>query len=176
VFTASLSFQTRSNKSCLTILIKNASGWSSETARKRRLATRVARKGWAGKNEDVRKQKKLVRWKGFEPSRYCYRQPLKLVRLPVPPPPQNQSVASVGCSDQVRRVEETGCHFCYAPIVTDCPAISAEINQTLALISAKRALPIRPATTASGSGMPEAAGQAPERELFQESAQARASK
>jgi hypothetical protein len=31
----------------------------------------------------------LVRWKGFEPSRYCYRQPLKLVRLPVPPPPQS---------------------------------------------------------------------------------------
>jgi hypothetical protein len=30
-----------------------------------------------------------VRWKGFEPSRYCYRQPLKLVRLPVPPPPQD---------------------------------------------------------------------------------------
>ena len=29
-----------------------------------------------------------MRWKGFEPSRYCYRQPLKLVRLPVPPPPQ----------------------------------------------------------------------------------------
>ena len=28
-----------------------------------------------------------MRWKGFEPSRYCYRQPLKLVRLPVPPPP-----------------------------------------------------------------------------------------
>src|SRR5262249_25377651 len=32
----------------------------------------------------------LVRWKGFEPSRYCYRQPLKLVRLPVPPPPQSR--------------------------------------------------------------------------------------
>jgi hypothetical protein len=30
-----------------------------------------------------------VRWKGFEPSRYCYRQPLKLVRLPVPPPPHD---------------------------------------------------------------------------------------
>jgi hypothetical protein len=37
--------------------------------------------------KDVAKGGKLVRWKGFEPSRYRYRQPLKLVRLPVPPPP-----------------------------------------------------------------------------------------
>ena len=29
----------------------------------------------------------LVRSSGFEPPRYCYRQPLKLVRLPVPPRP-----------------------------------------------------------------------------------------
>jgi hypothetical protein len=31
---------------------------------------------------------KVVRKRGFEPRRYCYRQPLKLVRLPVPPLPQ----------------------------------------------------------------------------------------
>jgi hypothetical protein len=30
----------------------------------------------------------LVRKRGFEPLRYCYRQPLKLVRLPVPPLPR----------------------------------------------------------------------------------------
>jgi hypothetical protein len=31
-----------------------------------------------------------MRQRGFEPPRYCYRQPLKLVRLPVPPlPPAN---------------------------------------------------------------------------------------
>jgi hypothetical protein len=30
---------------------------------------------------------KMVRSSGFEPPRYCYRQPLKLVRLPVPPRP-----------------------------------------------------------------------------------------
>jgi hypothetical protein len=30
----------------------------------------------------------LVRSSGFEPPRYCYRQPLKLVRLPVPPRPR----------------------------------------------------------------------------------------
>ena len=29
----------------------------------------------------------LVRWNGLEPSRPCERQPLKLVRLPIPPPP-----------------------------------------------------------------------------------------
>ena len=31
---------------------------------------------------------KLVRKGGLEPPRYCYRQPLKLVRLPIPPLPQ----------------------------------------------------------------------------------------
>ncbi len=30
----------------------------------------------------------MVRPSGFEPPRYCYRQPLKLVRLPVPPRPR----------------------------------------------------------------------------------------
>src|ERR1700733_6927130 len=30
-------------------------------------------------------RRNLVRSSGFEPPRYCYRQPLKLVRLPVPP-------------------------------------------------------------------------------------------
>jgi uncharacterized protein len=30
----------------------------------------------------------MVRSSGFEPPRYCYRQPLKLVRLPVPPRPR----------------------------------------------------------------------------------------
>ena len=30
-----------------------------------------------------------MRKRGFEPRRYCYRQPLKLVRLPVPPLPQS---------------------------------------------------------------------------------------
>ena len=34
---------------------------------------------------------KMVRKGGFEPLRYCYRQPLKLVRLPVPPLPQGLS-------------------------------------------------------------------------------------
>ena len=29
----------------------------------------------------------LVRWNGLEPSQGCPRQPLKLVRLPIPPPP-----------------------------------------------------------------------------------------
>src|SRR5437763_16211932 len=31
---------------------------------------------------------RLVRKGGLEPPRYCYRQPLKLVRLPIPPLPQ----------------------------------------------------------------------------------------
>ncbi len=36
---------------------------------------------------DLIVRKALVRSSGFEPPRYCYRQPLKLVRLPVPPRP-----------------------------------------------------------------------------------------
>jgi hypothetical protein len=35
----------------------------------------------------------LVRKRGFEPLRYCYRQPLKLVRLPVPPLPRGGCAA-----------------------------------------------------------------------------------
>jgi hypothetical protein len=31
----------------------------------------------------------MVRERGFEPPWYCYRQPLKLVRLPVPPLPHS---------------------------------------------------------------------------------------
>jgi hypothetical protein len=33
-----------------------------------------------------------VRSSGFEPPRYCYRQPLKLVRLPVPPRPHRGEI------------------------------------------------------------------------------------
>src|SRR5205823_7684649 len=38
----------------------------------------------------------LVRKRGFEPLRYCYRQPLKLVRLPVPPLPRGGSLEYSG--------------------------------------------------------------------------------
>ena len=32
----------------------------------------------------------MVRKGGLEPPRYCYRQPLKLVRLPIPPLPRDE--------------------------------------------------------------------------------------
>src|ERR1043166_7455101 len=38
-------------------------------------------------NEKYRGKIKFVGWKRFQPSRYCFPQPLKLGRLPVPPPP-----------------------------------------------------------------------------------------
>jgi hypothetical protein len=41
-------------------------------------ARKITRKPWI-----------LVRSSGFEPPRYCYRQPLKLVRLPIPPRPHS---------------------------------------------------------------------------------------
>lgn len=37
------------------------------------------------------KCRRLVRSSGFEPPRYCYRQPLKLMRLPVPPRPHTRN-------------------------------------------------------------------------------------
>src|SRR3954469_21537317 len=37
---------------------------------------------------ECKRERRLVRKKGLEPSRYCYRQPLKLVRLPIPPLPR----------------------------------------------------------------------------------------
>ena len=43
----------------------------------------------AGNYEVIRK--KLVRQRGLEPPRYCYRQPLKLVRLPIPPLPHKDA-------------------------------------------------------------------------------------
>src|SRR4029453_14170478 len=48
-------------------------------------ATRLAR---------VTGERRLVRKGGFEPPRYCYRQPLKLVRLPVPPLPRGWARAT----------------------------------------------------------------------------------
>src|SRR5215469_17669449 len=47
----------------------------------------------------------LVRSSGFEPPRYCYRQPLKLVRLPVPPRPhrgKNFIVAALAKTGKMR--------------------------------------------------------------------------
>src|SRR4029077_18634250 len=41
------------------------------------------------------KKRGMVRSSGFEPPRYCYRQPLKLVRLPVPPRPRFDLVNSL---------------------------------------------------------------------------------
>jgi hypothetical protein len=56
-------------------------------------------------------KKKMVRSSGFEPPRYCYRQPLKLVRLPVPPRPhciynslQRKPDFSEVCADNLRTI------------------------------------------------------------------------
>jgi hypothetical protein len=43
----------------------------------------------AGNDSEI--TKKLVRQRGLEPPRYCYRQPLKLVRLPIPPLPHKDA-------------------------------------------------------------------------------------
>ena len=39
---------------------------------------------------------KVVRKGGLEPPRYCYRQPLKLVRLPIPPLPRGWPTFTAG--------------------------------------------------------------------------------
>jgi hypothetical protein len=43
-----------------------------------------------------------VRLSGFEPPRYCYRQPLKLVRLPVPPQPRSRYPLTFELASQAR--------------------------------------------------------------------------
>ena len=43
-----------------------------------------------------------MRQRGLEPPRYCYRQPLKLVRLPVPPLPHMSSKASLAAMREAR--------------------------------------------------------------------------
>jgi len=100
----------------------------------------------------------------LEPSRYCYRQPLKLVRLPIPPPTAKVKRRSI---DSLLRsgspAEETGWPFLLMPIVIDCPAIPCKINQTPALISGEVRTSLRLTTTVSGSELPEAVCQAPER-------------
>src|SRR6187401_2668611 len=42
-------------------------------------------------------RRRLVRKGGLEPPRYCYRQPLKLVRLPIPPLPRGGQAPVEGC-------------------------------------------------------------------------------
>ena len=45
--------------------------------------------------------KELVRKGGFEPPRSCERQPLKLVRLPVPPLPHKRQFLVISCQHLV---------------------------------------------------------------------------
>ena len=58
------------------------------------LAQDIRHDGWLAMSEPFGspkasgKESRMVRKRGFEPLRYCYRQPLKLVRLPVPPLPR----------------------------------------------------------------------------------------
>ena len=54
---------------------------------------------------DCVKTVKVVRKGGFEPPRYCYRQPLKLVRLPIPPLPRGwaSGLSCRWCSQPVSR-------------------------------------------------------------------------
>src|SRR3954471_17841290 len=55
---------------------------------------------WLTSGRQITDLLRLVRKGEFEPPRYCYRQPLKLVRLPVPPLPQVERTyyfGVVGC-------------------------------------------------------------------------------
>ena len=47
----------------------------------------------------------MVRKRGLEPLRYCYRQPLKLVRLPIPPLPQSREGETLPPKENVRLYE-----------------------------------------------------------------------
>jgi hypothetical protein len=74
----------------------------------------------------------VVRKGGFEPPRYCYRQPLKLVRLPVPPLPRGwvrharsdtASVAAGSCEPQYMRPLAPATTTRLASIRTETPPI-----------------------------------------------------
>src|ERR1700689_694675 len=49
----------------------------------------IERRGKSIARRGNRRARSLVRAGGSEPPRYCYRQPLKLVRLPIPPRPHS---------------------------------------------------------------------------------------
>src|SRR5258705_13825380 len=49
----------------------------------------------------------LVGSSGFEPPRYCYRQPLKLVRLPVPPRPHRGKDFIVAAPEKTGKARES---------------------------------------------------------------------
>src|SRR5206468_3697310 len=57
-----------------------------------------------------RQASRMVRKRGFEPLRYYYRQPLKLVRLPVPPLPRGERTVSIfqaNLTEQATRSDRT---------------------------------------------------------------------
>ena len=56
----------------------------------RSLGTPLDSVAWPATSEGAKRLSRVVRKKGFEPSRSCERQPLKLVRLPVPPLPHSE--------------------------------------------------------------------------------------
>ena len=73
----------------------------------------------------------MVRKGGFEPPRYCYRQPLKLVRLPVSPLPLGRGDVApglkprltpdyfFGCAGGVAGCVEVGCTGPRTPLRTE---------------------------------------------------------
>src|SRR5688572_15002199 len=54
-----------------------------------------------GRPARERRPNRVVRKGGLEPPRYCYRQPLKLVRLPIPPLPREGPAPLKGCPTRV---------------------------------------------------------------------------
>ena len=67
-----------------------ADAWLAPTARSRASRPTFARRATVG-NPACDHERRLVRKGGFEPPRSCDRQPLKLVRLPVPPLPRSSA-------------------------------------------------------------------------------------
>ena len=54
----------------------------------------------------------LERKGGLEPPRYCYRQPLKLVRLPIPPLPHKDATFILAAANVARnRIKKEGYFF-----------------------------------------------------------------
>jgi hypothetical protein len=67
----------------------------------------------------------LVRPSGFEPPRYCYRQPLKLVRLPVPPRPHKSEEHYSSCERQLSQEQRGSRHAGFRAASPPSPSSSS---------------------------------------------------
>ena len=88
---------------------------------------------------------------GLEPPRYCYRQPLKLVRLPIPPLPR----AATGSCVRVRRKTSRALRLSYRPAGAGAAAFLARLAGLRAFFAPEPATPTDLPTGATEDALPD---------------------